>query len=343
MAQRIAGVQEVLKDLDMNIALNQEAEASAAKMLVGVQREREERKRLIKKQGMYQYDPVGMVIDGIVASYPTFEGSCPTAEGELDEIPEGLPGRIDLRKLEVNPNSPIGRAKRLLMDPAALREFLCEEKAKLNFLPSNRKFLKYLPKLIERGLCNKARRDDKLQGFARFFTVLKKINEFGVPILRTILDCDTANQHFIQPDPVNLAMLQEMLASFANVEGMKSLDLRHFYHQILIGSHFHHHNLCRRRGRRQRVDRDPKGNSYQWMFVLRGLRQHPRRGADGRTHVRVGANHGAPARSRWLERHHQRAGNGYCGREPRRAGLELGSVPQRAAVEPVAEVHREVA
>jgi hypothetical protein len=73
-------------------------------------------------------------------------------------------------------------------------------------------------------------------GYAKFFTVVKKVNEDGVPILRTILDCRSANEAFADPLPVNLATLPELLQAFDGVQAMRTMDLRHWYHQLPISA-----------------------------------------------------------------------------------------------------------
>eukprot|EP00760_Papus_ankaliazontas_P026931 PhM_4_TR3088/c0_g3_i12/m.53703 len=54
-----------------------------------------------------------------------------------------------------------------------------------------------------------------------FLRLRKKLNEDGIPILRTILDCQRANDVFIEPDPVNLATVADMV----DVVGWNGRDL----------------------------------------------------------------------------------------------------------------------
>eukprot|EP00760_Papus_ankaliazontas_P021656 PhM_4_TR18715/c1_g4_i2/m.62386 len=157
------------------------------------------------------------------------------SEGILDPVDPALVGKIDLRFIDAPATCPLGRAKRLLHDPAALHEFLLENKPPLSFAPSSRKHVKFVSELLSSGIATKERK--RCRGFAKFFTVVKKVNEEGINVLRTILDCRTANETFIQPDPVNLPSLHEILTAFRSVDSMRALDLRHMYHQVLIGDH----------------------------------------------------------------------------------------------------------
>lgn len=192
------------------------------------------RRILIKKTGLFRYDPIEMIIDKVTRLYPAFEPR--HDEGVLDPIPAGLAGRIDLsRFLSAPDTSPLGRAARLIMDPSFTHVLMKTDSPKLAYAPSAKIYRKFVSEMISADLCVKSR--SRPRGFAKFFTVLKKTGDDGIPILRTILDCRTANESFVQPDPVNLPLLTEMLTEFANVECMKTLDLRHMYHQIRLGTH----------------------------------------------------------------------------------------------------------
>eukprot|EP00760_Papus_ankaliazontas_P024552 PhM_4_TR2388/c2_g1_i3/m.10369 len=179
------------------------------------------------------YDPVRAVADRVCVEYSPGLQSCET-EGKLDPVSPGLAGRIDLRRLAIpNVNCPVGRASSLLFDYQAMRGFMLPVIPPLQFHSTASVYRRFASELLDSHLCTKSR---EACGFARFFTVVKKISE-GVPILRTILDCKTANESFAVPDPVNLPALPDMLAALRYVECIRSLDLRHMYHQILIGDH----------------------------------------------------------------------------------------------------------
>lgn len=182
------------------------------------------------------YDPCEDLIAKITSGYPS-ETMIRNDEGVLDPIPEGLTGSIDLRRIDAPPTSPIGRAKQLLFDPQNLNRYLDRPRKQLKFVPTSRKYMKFVDEMILASLCSKKPRNIRESGFAKFFTIVKKVNDDGINVLRTILDCQTANEFFTDPDPVNLSTLQEMLEAFRSVEKLRTLDLRHMYHQILIGDH----------------------------------------------------------------------------------------------------------
>jgi hypothetical protein len=193
------------------------------------------RKQLLKRSGLPMYDPVSLVVDKTVVMYPETATAPPRTDGVLDPVDPFIVGKIDLRSLNPPPSCPLGVAKRLLHDPGALEEFMLEKKPPLIFVPSSRQHQRFISELLEVGIANKDRYH--VRGFAKFFTVLKKVNEEGIAILRTILDCRTANDSFRQPDPVNLPNVQEILQEFRSVPAIRALDLRHMYHQVLIGEH----------------------------------------------------------------------------------------------------------
>lgn len=157
----------------------------------------------------------------------------PNPDGKLDEVEPELVGRVMLP--EGTPEkSPIGIAVRMLTEP----KFAFDRTNKAstpNYIPSDRRHLQHVPDILKAGLAKK-RRGREL-GFAKFFTVVKKVSDDGTPILRTILDCRAANEAFEDPPPVNLCPLQELQEVFRNVPAMRTLDLRHWYHQIAVGEH----------------------------------------------------------------------------------------------------------
>eukprot|EP00760_Papus_ankaliazontas_P010385 PhM_4_TR14266/c0_g1_i1/m.59655 len=119
--------------------------------------------------------------------------------GELDAVEPDLPGRIDLcRFLDFPDYTPLGRASRLLASEAHLREFQLHALSPLVFVPSANVYKRFVDELLSSNLCTVNRH---ALGFAKFFTVEKKVSDEGVPILRTILDCQRANEIFIEPDP----------------------------------------------------------------------------------------------------------------------------------------------
>lgn len=192
------------------------------------------KRNLMKMHGMFIYDEDEMILDYISTNYGDTGLNENQDGGVLDSIPDGLAGRVNLEKLPCPVDCPLGRAKNILFgNPEHSLRQQCD--VILKFVPSSRKYRKFVTEMTLAGLCHKKPRLMKEKGFAKFFTVLKKVNENGIPILRTILDCQGANSAFIQPDPVNLSNLREMLNEFAYVEKMRTLDLRHFYHQVQIG------------------------------------------------------------------------------------------------------------
>ncbi len=154
-----------------------------------------------------------------------------TTEGRLDPVPPELVGRVDISQVQCPPSSPLGRAKQVLFGP--WQDLIVRKP--FHFVASARRHQHFVAELLDSRLLLKKARKEKDLGFAKFFTVVKKVDETG-PVLRTILDCQSANDAFIDPDPVNLASLHEILDAFASVEKLRALDLRHFYHQICIGT-----------------------------------------------------------------------------------------------------------
>jgi len=68
----------------------------------------------------------------------TWDGK-PESDGILDPVDPDLPGRIDLRRLNPPESCPLGQAKRLLMDPSALRSFLEKNRPKMAYVATPRK------------------------------------------------------------------------------------------------------------------------------------------------------------------------------------------------------------
>jgi hypothetical protein len=175
------------------------------------------------------YDPMD-IVSKVACRYspeiPTRSG-----EGELDPVDPSLVGRLRL-PANTPPSSPLGVACRLLQDEESMIHFVTP--CRPTFVPSSRQHLRFVSELVESGLALKRSRQVEERGFAKFFTVVKKVREDGVPVLRTILDCRCANQAFSDPLPVNLPVLPQLLDAFGQVEEMRALDLRHWYHQIPI-------------------------------------------------------------------------------------------------------------
>lgn len=162
----------------------------------------------------------------------------PMTKGKLDPIPEGLPQRVDFSDRSLHPvypaSSPVGIAQRILFSED-FSEFLKEGRTPPRFRSSQDVHRRHVAELLAARLCHKKSRADRELGFARFFTVLKKIDDDGVAVLRTILDCETANEAFVEAPPVNLCPLHAVLKLFSEVESMRALDLRHWFHQIKVG------------------------------------------------------------------------------------------------------------
>lgn len=200
----------------------------------GAPKERDGLARIMKST---PYDPCEDIVARTTQQY-SWDLPPKNDDGILDPIPEGLVGSIDLSKLPKYPSSsPIGLAQDILFDDQKMHEYLHADRPTLKFIPSNKKHVKFVTEMITSGLCSKKDRKDKEFGFAKFFTVLKKINTDLINILRTILDPETANESFVTPPPVNLPTLIDILESFAVVEKIRILDLRHMYHQIHMGDH----------------------------------------------------------------------------------------------------------
>lgn len=160
------------------------------------------------------------------------------SESVLDPIPPHLPGCLLLPRNRVDGRSPIGKTMGLLYQPDEVRSMLHQGLYPVEFKPSATENLRFVDELLGVGLAiKKASRSQHDYGFARLFTVLKRVGDDGVGLLRTILDCWGANDRFIDPLPVNLPTVPLMTTLFAYVEKMRTLDLRHMYHQIPIGEH----------------------------------------------------------------------------------------------------------
>lgn len=163
-----------------------------------------------------------------------------TSEGRLDAVPPDLPGRVDLSDRSLHPEyprtSPIGIAQRVLFSDS-LVDFLKPDRQAPQYRSSQNAQRRHVDELLNFRLCHTKTRKERERGFARFFTVLKKVDEDGVPILRTILDCVTANKVFVDPLPVNLLNLHTLISSFSEVECMRAMDLRHWFHQLRTGTY----------------------------------------------------------------------------------------------------------
>ena len=162
------------------------------------------------------------------------------SEGRLDPVPSDLPGRVDLSDSSLHPeypaSSPIGIAQRVLFSENP-EEFLNPDRRSPQYRSSQPCQRRHVAEMLASMLCHKKTRKERERGFARFFTVLKKIDDDGVAILRTILDCITANEAFLKSPPVNLSNLHTMISAFSEVECMRALDLRHWFHQLKVGSY----------------------------------------------------------------------------------------------------------
>lgn len=176
------------------------------------------------------YDPADIVSRILANYFPDYQRKTP--DGKLDPVDPALVGRVVFPS-DVPDGCPLATTIRLLTDPDAMNEFIAE-RTPVEFLASSRTHMRFADELLSTGLAKKRDRAEKEHGFAKFFTVEKKLNEEGVPILRTILDCRAANRCFSDPLPVNLPSLPQLLDTFAHVQEMRTLDLRHWYHQIPI-------------------------------------------------------------------------------------------------------------
>ncbi|MBM3968167.1 MAG: hypothetical protein FJ308_24380, partial [Planctomycetes bacterium] len=183
------------------------------------------------------YDDVDVLVAKCLSNY-TFGPDVNLSEGRLDPVPPDLPGRVDLSDRQLHPEypatSPIGVAQRVLFDENPTK-FLNPDRKPPVFRSSSNVHRRHVAEMLASKLCHKKARKERECGFARFFTVLKKIDDDGIAVLRTILDCVTANESFINPYPVNLSNLHTVLSTFAEVECLRTLDLRHWFHQLKAG------------------------------------------------------------------------------------------------------------
>ena len=149
-----------------------------------------------------RYDPIEAVMAKCLSGYSHGPEVFP-AEGILDPVPKGLPGTIDLSDRSIHPvyphDSPMGRTQRILFSDKPT-EFMKPEYVQPEYRSSAPMHLRHVQQMITAELCSKKHRSIKERGFARFFTVLKKVNDDGLAILRTILDCITANLAFMVPE-----------------------------------------------------------------------------------------------------------------------------------------------
>ncbi len=169
--------------------------------------------------GLAQYNLVDRILHHTTTGYEVPQR--PSAQGVLDPIAAEIVGRVDLRAINCPPGCPLGIAKALLFGNT--RPF--RGHAAFHYVATSRRFAQHMDELGSVGLLERP----------KYFTTLKKIDDDGTPILRTILDTQVANEEFLEPQAVNLPTVHEILEAFARVEKMRALDLRHFYHQILIG------------------------------------------------------------------------------------------------------------
>jgi hypothetical protein len=183
-------------------------------------------------RGFVSYD-ASDILNYVGASYAQGE-TVHDCGGILDPVDPGLVGRVCIPGGPLS--SPIGLASALLTDPSTAAKLRCPDR-RCSYLSSHSRFRTHISELLASGLAKKKVRSHSERGYARFFTVVKKLGRDGKPILRTILDCQEANAVFEDPPPVNLCPLRELLKVFESVEDLRTLDLRHWYHQIPVGEH----------------------------------------------------------------------------------------------------------
>jgi len=179
-------------------------------------------------------------IEALIAAIYDPENCIRCVEGILD--PCGVAAAFHIDKLEEvwrahgGRPSPIGLVLFMLRDPAFALQFK-KTSSPSCFRPSFRDHVKFASQLQKEGLARPMKRSDKVKGYSRFFTVVKKVNEDGETILRSINDCYFLNQ--VTPDslPVNLPTLLEVQDALRDVECIRTLDLRHWFHCIPIGPH----------------------------------------------------------------------------------------------------------
>jgi len=179
------------------------------------------------------YAELETIINALLCQYPSDNDGQRFDEGKLDPVDPELVGSVDISGWNVPESSCIGIAQRILFGDH--REFLRPDRPKLHYISSARQHLRHFKELVDVGLAEKKARSIPEFGFAKFFTILKKVDDDGVALLRTILDCVTANESFVTPPPVNISNLVTMLEKFKYVEKMRALDLRHWYHALKIG------------------------------------------------------------------------------------------------------------
>ena len=185
---------------------------------------------------VFLYDDPDVIAARCLSGYRT-EPAVRLSDGKLDPIPEDLAKRVDLSDRRIHPeypsHTPIGIAQRVLFEDP--KPFLNPDRPPPRYRSSQNCHRRHVAELLASNLCHKKSRSEKERGFAQFFTILKKVDDDDVAILRTILDCETANEAFRTAPPVNLCPLHEVLQLFSRVECMRTLDLRHWFHQVKVG------------------------------------------------------------------------------------------------------------
>lgn len=153
-----------------------------------------------------------------------------TSDGYLDPVEVAQSLRLSEISKHVTGPSPIATALDIL-STTDLRKYLVNRTTNPpRYRPTRREFKRFQKDLMDAGLTTLSNR--KVKGYAKFFTVLKKIDATGTPVLRTIIDAFDANDNFTDPPPVNLPTLIQLLDAFQRVQRMKAMDLRHWFHQV---------------------------------------------------------------------------------------------------------------
>lgn len=178
------------------------------------------------------YNPVNLV-ESLYPDWNDLTVVDPT-RSMLDPVEVAGSLRIEyLAALPKHPASPLGCTLDFLWNDAAVKNYVVGGVSP-RFLRSHQSNQRFVSTMLKSGLVRLSSRSDHVCAFARFFTVVKKVDETGVPWMRTILDCQGANTIFKDAPPVNLPSLLDMLGQFDRAEEMRTLDFRHWFHQIRI-------------------------------------------------------------------------------------------------------------
>lgn len=175
---------------------------------------------------------LGSLVEYLEDQYGNVVPLGPSGDAYLDPVEPELVGCIDLRPWLHNSNAPLSIAANILFAP----EQFVESLQRPRFLSSKGPLTLHGAELMATGLLVPCDRRRGIRGFGRFFTVEKKKDDKGSSVLRTIVDCKDANDAFMRPPPTHLPNVKEILNTFKDAEVIRTLDLRHMFHQVRISN-----------------------------------------------------------------------------------------------------------